>query len=72
MDLYYTESSGVDSSPDMNSSIEMASLSPDRSVMPRKLTFGLSPDQDIQRNLIISPKKQLSDSPPYRKVRALR
>ncbi|XP_058819322.1 wee1-like protein kinase [Topomyia yanbarensis] len=76
MDIY-TESSGVDSSPDMNSSVELPS--PDRSVvMPRKLTFGASPDDenisgDYRRAaLTVSPRKQPSVSPPYRKVRALR
>lgn len=73
----YTESSGVDSSPDMNSSVELPS--PDRSsVMPRKLTFGLSPEIDNvggdyrKATLTVSPRKQPSLSPPYRKVRALR
>ncbi|XP_062545773.1 wee1-like protein kinase [Armigeres subalbatus] len=73
----YTESSGVDSSPDMNSSVELPS--PDRTtVMPRKLTFGLSPEHDALRGdfrraaLAVSPCKQPSISPPYRKVRALR
>lgn len=73
----YTESSGVDSSPDMNSSVELPS--PDRSVvMPRKLTFGLSPENDHlgvdyrRAALNVSPRKQQSISPPYRKVRALR
>ncbi|KXJ77197.1 hypothetical protein RP20_CCG008098 [Aedes albopictus] len=73
----YTESSGVDSSPDMNSSVELPS--PDRSiVMPRKLTFGLSPENDPvgsdyrRAALAVSPRKQPSISPPYRKVRALR
>ncbi|XP_055596016.1 wee1-like protein kinase [Uranotaenia lowii] len=77
----YTESSGVDSSPDMNSSVELPS--PDRSVVqPRKLTFGLSPDHDnlqlqghgdFRRSTMQgSPRKQPSLSPPYRKVRALR
>lgn len=72
----YTESSGVDSSPDMNSSVELPS--PDRSVMPRKLTFGLSPENDHigvdyrRATLNVSPRKQQSISPPYRKVRALR
>ncbi|XP_055636325.1 wee1-like protein kinase [Toxorhynchites rutilus septentrionalis] len=69
----YTESSGVDSSPDMNSSLELPS--PDRSiVMPRKLTFGLSPENGDYRRpaLTVSPRKQPSVSPPYRKVRALR
>lgn len=73
----YTESSGVDSSPDLNSSVELPS--PDRSiVMPRKLTFGLSPENDPlgsdyrRAALAVSPRKQPSISPPYRKVRALR
>lgn len=71
----YTESSGVDSSPDMNSSVELPS--PDRCVvMPRKLTFGLSPDGGVaeyrRAGLTVSPRKQPSVSPPYRKVRALR
>ncbi|XP_065084148.1 wee1-like protein kinase [Ochlerotatus camptorhynchus] len=73
----YTESSGGDSSPDMNSSVELPS--PDRSiVMPRKLTFGLSPENDHlagdyhRATLNVSPRKQQSISPPYRKVRALR
>lgn len=72
----FTESSGVDSSPDMNSSAELPS--PDRNViMPRKLTFGLSPENDPGAEyrlaaLTISPRKQPSISPPYRKVRALR
>ncbi|XP_058446747.1 wee1-like protein kinase [Malaya genurostris] len=76
MDIY-TESSGVDSSPDMNSSVELPS--PDRSaVLPRKLTFGVSPDgdnldEDYRRAVLtVSPRKQPSVSPPYRKVRALR
>lgn len=77
MDIY-TESSGVDTSPDMNSSAEINS--PDRAkvVLPRKLTFCLSPDNnDIQKKylttkLAVSPKKQHSTSPPYRKVRELR
>ncbi|XP_055710045.1 wee1-like protein kinase [Phlebotomus papatasi] len=71
-----TESSGVDTSPDMNSS---ADLSPDRMPQPRKLFFGSSPETgtdilaDIsQSNMILSPKKIVSMSPPYRKVRALR
>lgn len=69
----YTESSGVDSSPDMNSSVELPS--PDRTtVLPRKLTFGLSPEHESLRRatLAVSPRKQPSISPPYRKVRALR
>lgn len=73
----FTESSGVDSSPDMNSSVELPS--PDRSViLPRKLTFGLSPENDHlavdfrRATLNVSPRKQQSISPPYRKVRALR
>ncbi|XP_055546833.1 wee1-like protein kinase [Wyeomyia smithii] len=72
-----TESSGVDSSPDMNSSVELPS--PERrSVMPRKLTFCASPDGenpmgDYRRGALnVSPRKQPSLSPPYRKVRALR
>uniref|UniRef100_A0A1Q3EZR2 Wee1-like protein kinase n=1 Tax=Culex tarsalis TaxID=7177 RepID=A0A1Q3EZR2_CULTA len=76
----YTESSGVDSSPDMNSSVELPSPPDARcTVMPRKLTFGLSPDgssngaADFRRaGLTVSPRKQPSVSPPYRKVRALR
>uniref|UniRef100_A0A1B0GJ32 non-specific protein-tyrosine kinase n=1 Tax=Lutzomyia longipalpis TaxID=7200 RepID=A0A1B0GJ32_LUTLO len=71
-----TESSGVDTSPDMNSS---ADISPDRMPpQPRKLFFGSSPESgnilaDIsQSNIILSPKKNVSMSPPYRKVRALR
>ncbi|XP_039440191.1 wee1-like protein kinase [Culex pipiens pallens] len=80
----YTESSGVDSSPDMNSSVELPSPPDARCVvMPRKLTFGLSPDgnsnggggntADYRRaGLTVSPRKQPSVSPPYRKVRALR
>ncbi|XP_053696489.1 wee1-like protein kinase [Sabethes cyaneus] len=76
MDVF-TESSGVDSSPDMNSSVELPS--PERpSVMPRKLTFCASPEgenpmSDYRRvALNVSPRKQPSISPPYRKVRALR
>lgn len=69
----YTESSGVDSSPDMNSSVELPSPDARCVVMPRKLTFGLSPDADYRRaGLTVSPRKQPSVSPPYRKVRALR
>ncbi|XP_059616749.1 wee1-like protein kinase [Phlebotomus argentipes] len=67
-----TESSGVDTSPDMNSS---ADLTPDRMPHPRKLFFGSSPESGnniSQSNLILSPKKDVSMSPPYRKVRALR
>lgn len=77
----YTESSGVDTSPDMNSSVEVSS--PDRfnQVQPRKLTFGLSPENNPNHNnrdnnflvhRTVSPKKLPSISPPYRKVRALR
>nr|XP_040235558.2 wee1-like protein kinase [Anopheles coluzzii] len=73
----HTESSGIDSSPDMNSSVELNS-SPQRSstVMPRKLTFGNSPEpmhnsaselHQQQQN-----RNQPSLSPPYRKVQALR
>lgn len=92
MDIY-TESSGVDTSPDMNSSAE---ISPERllnhhshsnklsviSVQPRKLTFGMSPEEKqninsiqkeyMQTSLVVSPRKHPSISPPYRKVRALR
>lgn len=74
----YTESSGVDSSPDMNSSVELPSPDHRSIVMPRKLTFGLSPENDAIGNeyrrsaLVVSPRKQPSISPPYRKVRALR
>lgn len=74
----YTESSGVDSSPDMNSSVELPSPLDARCVvMPRKLTFGLSPDSGSaaeyrRAGLTVSPRKQPSVSPPYRKVRALR
>lgn len=80
MDIY-TESSGVDTSPDMNSSTEEHRVSPDRQIVqPRKLTFGLSPEPEnnpvqkdyIISNLTVSPKKQPSISPPYRRVRALR
>ncbi|XP_053663026.1 wee1-like protein kinase [Anopheles marshallii] len=70
MDIH-TESSGIDSSPDMNISAEL-NPSPHRSatVMPRKLSFsGNSPD----RNPAEPPaKNQPSLSPPYRKVQALR
>lgn len=73
----YTESSGVDTSPDMNSSVEVSS--PDRfnQVQPRKLTFGLSPENNPNHNNFlvhrnVSPRKLPSISPPYRKVRALR
>lgn len=79
MDIF-TESSGVDTSPDMNSSTELPS--PERlNVQPRKLMFGMSPDPEnnnpvqkdfLQANIIVSPKKQPSISPPYRRVKALR
>ncbi|XP_058839906.1 wee1-like protein kinase [Topomyia yanbarensis] len=72
MDIF-NESRGVNSSPDMNSSVELPS--PDRfTVIPRKLTFGTSPDGGNFRRtaLAVSPRKQPSISPPYRKVRALR
>ncbi|XP_058461485.1 wee1-like protein kinase [Malaya genurostris] len=71
MDMFNT-SRRVDSSPDMNSSVELPS--PDRTVvMPRKLTFGASPEGGNYRNIsAVSPRKQASMSPPYRKVRALR
>ncbi|ETN58794.1 mitosis inhibitor protein kinase [Anopheles darlingi] len=67
----HTESSGIDSSPDMNSSLEI-NPSPVRSVVqPRKLTFcELSPDQ--AGSPLPPAPKQPSMSPPYRKVRALR
>ncbi|XP_053675785.1 wee1-like protein kinase [Anopheles nili] len=69
MDIH-TESSGIDSSPDMNSSVEMNS-SPHRSsvVLPRKLSFsGNSPEPAMEP----ATHKLRSDSPPYRKVQALR
>ncbi|CAD7086217.1 unnamed protein product [Hermetia illucens] len=79
MDVY-TESSGVDTSPDMNSSVEISSPDRMKAVLPRKLTFGLSPEGDTNdiskqynaANLVLSPRKQPSISPPYRRVRALR
>lgn len=79
MDVY-TESSGVDTSPDMNSSVELPSPERLSGVQPRKLTFGLSPEPEnnpvhkdyLQANLTVSPRKQPSISPPYRRVRALR
>uniref|UniRef100_A0A182MZC3 Wee1-like protein kinase n=1 Tax=Anopheles dirus TaxID=7168 RepID=A0A182MZC3_9DIPT len=64
----HTESSGIDSSPDMNSSVELNS-SPHRAslVMPRKLSFsGNSPEPPAVQ------AEQPSLSPPYRKVQALR
>ncbi|XP_049279263.1 wee1-like protein kinase [Anopheles funestus] len=67
----HTESSGIDSSPDMNISAEL-NPSPHRSatVMPRKLSFsGNSPERNPAEP---SGKKQPSLSPPYRKVQALR
>lgn len=73
MDVY-TESSGVDTSPEnyLNSSLEMPT--PERTVQPRKLTFCLSPSPLSNRqheNKLLSPRKQPSLSPPYRRVRAL-
>lgn len=110
MDAFETESSGIDSSPDMNSSPEY--LSPERLPMlkprtlrydesdepsPAKLNNNIDDDQhenhDLldedavcignfkinnslktyrQSNLIRSSKMQVLESPPYRKVRALR
>lgn len=82
MDIYTTESSGVDTSPDMNSSVEEPRMSsPVRQIVqPRKLTFGMSPEPEnnpvqkdfITANLTVSPKKHPSISPPCRGVRALR
>ncbi|XP_058121558.1 wee1-like protein kinase isoform X1 [Anopheles coustani] len=77
MDIH-TESSGIDSSPDMNSSLELPP-SPHRPVvMPRKLSFSNSPEPnpppepaDIAADGH-NRQQQPSHSPPYRKVRALR
>lgn len=81
-----TESSGIDSPDNMNSSSEMI-LSPEEKrslsslVQRRKLNFlQESPEHEhdqlhddfLQSNLIVSPKKLPSYSPPYRKVRQLR
>ncbi|XP_035916309.1 wee1-like protein kinase [Anopheles stephensi] len=68
----HTESSGIDSSPDMNISAELSNPSPHRSatVMPRKLSFsGNSPERNPVEPTV---QKQPSLSPPYRKVQALR
>lgn len=58
--------------------------SPDRlpALRPRVLTFGLSPEMNHTHNrpplyletsaVTVSPRKQPTCSPPYRKVRALR
>ncbi|GAB0099287.1 Wee1-like protein kinase [Sergentomyia squamirostris] len=72
-----TESSEVDTSPDLNLN-SSTDLSPDRMPKPRKLFFGSSPEEsgnpsgNISQPDILSPKKIISISPPYRKVRALR
>ncbi|XP_052867400.1 wee1-like protein kinase [Anopheles cruzii] len=67
----HTESSGIDSSPDMNSSVEL-NPSPVRSVvMPRKLTF-CETSPEVVEPQPATMKQPSSMSPPYRKVRALR
>lgn len=81
-----TESSGIDSPDNMNSSSEMI-ISPAEnrlaksSVQRRKLCFRdlspengahKAPDEIMQSNLMFSPKKTASFSPPCRGVRQLR
>jgi hypothetical protein len=75
------ESSGIDSPDNMNSSSEHI-LSPPLLKLNlqnrRKLNFSESPENDrlreemIHSNVTVSPKKQPSMSPPYRRVRSLR
>lgn len=82
-----TESSGIDSPDNMNSSSEEMILSPAESrltkssVQRRKLCFldlspehgaHKAPDEIMQFNLMVSPKKATSFSPPCRGVRQLR
>lgn len=90
-----THESGIDTSPDMNTSAESAEIdSPERilTVQPRKLLF-LTPDSNSNKNSLVtmtnlptitiskhndicSTKANIStsvaDSPPYRRVQALR
>uniref|UniRef100_A0A182J833 non-specific protein-tyrosine kinase n=1 Tax=Anopheles atroparvus TaxID=41427 RepID=A0A182J833_ANOAO len=71
----HTESSGIDSSPDMNSSLELAPSPHRPAVMPRKLSFsGNSPEPNLppEPPAMRTRQQQPCHSPPYRKVQALR
>lgn len=80
MDAY--SESGVETSPEMNSSFELPRIeltSPPPKVKPRKLMFNASPsesDEEMHINappLVVNTNLQVpSQSPPYRSIRKLR